>query len=206
MHNYQLASVLNLPNDIIDDLEKSIDQNRIQSSWFRMDSTKGRAWIEKIILRWFFKQGWFQCYRVEPHIEERIYKHLHKFIDIVEKKPKIRIKITHNVRQLMPHSDAADGGDQSSVVVLIRGNQETTNWYNAGRECQGTWSEILSLTKIESVQFQPGASYLFNNEQVHSVSDCKPETTRYLLSISWQEVSYNKLVQTLKDYEQHNCN
>ena len=207
MNNYfHRAPAIDLPADIVTDLLKSIEQNNIEGSWFRMDRNCGKSWFKRMVLGYFFRKGFFQCFRIGTDLEYRIYKHLHKFIDTVGQQPKIRFKVTHNVRKLMPHSDAADGGDYSSVVVLIKGNNEVTTWYNAGRECHSSFKELLSLTPVENAQFEPQVSYLFNNEQVHGVSNCQPEQTRYLLSISWQSVTYDQVVDAYKKYERYKNN
>lgn len=171
-----------------------------------MDRASGKNWFQRLVLGYFFCKGFFQCFRIDKNLEDRIYKHLQKFIDMVGQQPKIRFKVTHNVRKLMPHSDAADGGDLASVVVLIKGNNEVTTWYDAGRECHSSFKELLALNPVEKTQFDSQVSYLFNNEQVHGVSNCRPNQSRYLLSISWQNVTYDQLVDAYKRYERYKNN
>ena len=194
MPNFLPAFALDLSPAVFEQLKRSVCDKKINGSWFKLDANFGKNWLEKKVFSWYFKQGWFHVHRCDTDLENQIYEHFKPLIDKVGVKPKIRIKVTHDVRKLIPHSDAADGGDKSSVVMLIQGNNEQTDWYNAGKECKSTLRDLLKIKKVESTRFETGKCYLFNNEQVHAVSDCVPGTTRYLLAVSWQDVTFASLV------------
>jgi len=194
MSNYQRVVNLDLPDTLYQKIKDSIQSSNIIQSAFYRSQNSSRGIVSRLIMRWFFKEGFFQVYKLDPEIEKEILEFYKPFTDIVGHSPKVRLKITHDVRRLMPHSDAADGGDRSSVVTVIQGNNETTTWYNRGDNCHSTLWDLLTMYQVDSISFNQRRAYLFNNAQVHGVTNCKPNNTRYLLAVSWQHVNYKDLI------------
>ena len=200
MNNYQRVVKLDLPESLYQKIKDSIQTSSITQSAFYRSQNSSCGIVSRLIMRWFFKEGFFQVYKLDTEIEKEILEFYKPFTDVVGHPPKIRLKITHDVRRLMPHSDAADGGDRSSVVTVIQGNNETTSWYNRGDKCHSTLWDLLTMYKVESTSFNQGRAYLFNNAQVHGVTNCKPNSTRYLLAVSWQNVNFKDLIKSYDRY------
>ena len=204
MDSYQPTPNLDLPNSLFEEIQSSIEQNKITKSWFRETRHTGKSWFDQLLFRYCFKQGWFYVHKLEPELEQKIIDYYQPFCELIGTTPKVRLKIAYDVRRLPPHSDAATGGDRSSIVTLIKGNNETTNWYNGGKNFKSTLWNMLKIKKIDSTKFVPGKSYFFNNERLHSVTDCTSRGFRYLLAVSWQNVSYTELVKTYRFYDYSN--
>lgn len=201
MDSYQLTPHLDLPESLFEEIKSSIEQNKITRSWFHETRHTGHGLFNQLVFRYCFKQGWFYVHKLEPELEKKVIDYYQPFCELVGTIPKVRLKIAYDVRRLPPHSDAATGGDRSSIVTLIKGNNETTNWYNGGKSFKSTLWNLFRLKKIDHTQFVPGKSYFFNNERLHSVTDCTPGGTRYLLAVSWQNVAYNDLIRAYKLYD-----
>ena len=200
MSNYRRVVKLDLPEPLCQKIRDNIQHSNIKQSAFYRSQNSSHNIVSRLIMRWFFKEGYFQVYRLDETLEKEILEFYKPFTDSVGHAPKIRLKITHDVRQLMPHSDAADGGDRSSIVTVIAGNGETTSWYNRGDDCHSSWWDLLTMRKVDSISFDTDCAYLFNNAQVHGVTKCKPNSTRYLLAVSWQNVDYTKLSKAYDHY------
>jgi hypothetical protein len=201
MNSYQSTPKLDLPKSLFEEITSSIEQNKIIKGWCHETRDTGSGWFGRLLFKYCFKQGWFYVHRFDADLEKKIINHYQPFVDLIGTTPKIRLKITHDVRRLPPHSDYATGGDRSSIVTLIKGNNETTNWYNSGKDFKATLWNWIQLKKIDFTKFVQGKSYFFNNERVHNVTDCVPGATRYLLVISWQNVPYDDLTRAYKTYD-----
>lgn len=198
---FKQSDKLNLPNELFQKLKDDIFQHNICQTNFRKTVASGTG-ITRWIYQWFFKNGWFNVHRINPELESQILDYYQPIINELGT-PKIRLKVSHDVRALIPHSDSAPAypeGDHCSIVIVIKGNNEITSWYDRGSDCTTSLWNLLTMRKVESVTFKEGTAYLFNNSQVHGVSNFKPGTTRYLLSISWKEHNYDAL---LKAYEKY---
>ena len=191
---------LDLPDELFNEIKSSVEQNKIIRSWFHETRNTGEGWFNQLLFKYCFKQGWFYIHKLESELEQKVLDHYAPFCKLLGHTPKVRLKIAYDVRRLPPHSDASTGGDTSSIVTLIKGNNEITSWYNAEKDFKSTAWNLLRLKKIASTCLESGSSHLFNNARVHSVTNCRPHNTRYLLAVSWQNVSYAELEKTYQSY------
>ena len=176
---------LDLPNQLLIQIQQAVHSGTIVPSFFHQSRNTGKTLWERILFRYYFGQhGMFRVYRLEKDLEKSIQDHYKNFITRHTNTPKIRLKATHNVRSLIPHSDAADGGDTVTLTIGVLTNNEITSWYNQGASFRFNFWSLLKLKKICSVNLQPGEAYIFNNSTVHGVNKCDPTKTRMVLTIS----------------------
>jgi hypothetical protein len=113
-------------------------------------------------------------------------KHYQTFIDHVGAPYKIRLKAMSNVRWLLPHSDRYnnENGDACSIHIALDVNNEITNWYQfEGQFKMFNPLHVARLKKQKSIQLKNGQACLFDNQSIHSVTNCHPNKTRWCLSI-----------------------
>ena len=200
----QLAPDLNLPQTILQDLQQHIATGRVVPSFFNLSANTGKSFWEKILFKLYFGTGQFQVYRIDQALENKITAHYHDFLKLIPTPPKIRLKSTQGVRSLLPHSDAADGGDTASLTIAVMTNGEITNWHSAGAEFKLTPLSLLQLKRTTSVCLEPGQACLFNNAAVHSVTNCQPKAKRFVLTIGWQTVDFDQVLKAWEAWNDHN--
>ena len=195
---------LNLPQDILQELQEHIATSRVVPSFFNLSANTGKTFWEKLLFKFYFGTGQFQVYRIDQALEDRITAHYQDFLKLIPAPAKIRLKSTQGVRSLLPHSDAAEGGDTASLTIAVVTNGEITNWHNAGPEFKTTPFSLLRLKKTKSVCLEPGQACLFNNSAVHSVTNCQPGAKRYVLTIGWQTVDFDQVLKAREAWNDHN--
>jgi hypothetical protein len=189
-----LVPELDLSPDILSEILTHIKTDRIIPSLFTQTSRSPRQLDKKLIYKWYLGSGIFQVYRLEKELEQSIKNYYRDFLTLIPVQPKIRLKASQHIRGLMPHSDAADGGDTASLTVAILTNGETTNWFDAGPEFELSLRSLWSLKPTTSLTLDCGQACLFNNSDVHSVTQCDPNLKRFVLTIGWQNISYDQLL------------
>lgn len=202
MHNSRdhaiLVPELNLADQLHAEIVEHIRTQRVIPSLMHLDSSTGRTWWERILFQYYFgSKGKFQVYRLEDDLELRIRKHYKDFLSQFPVPAKIRLKSSQNIRGLQPHSDAGyPGGDTASLTLPIVTNGETTSWYDAGPEFNLSWSSLRKLQRKTSLTLGDNHACLFNNYVVHDVTNCRPGTSRYVMTIGWRDVDFDQLVNT----------
>jgi hypothetical protein len=196
-----LVPQLSLPAHLHYELIEHIHTNRvIKSTMGRVSQpTMWKKLTDKILLG----RGRFQVYRLEDDIEKRIRQHYSEFLSTIPVPAKLRLKSCQHVNLLEPHSDAYDGGDTASLTIGILTNGEITNWYNAGKEYTFGAFNWTKLKRQTSLTLGDNDACLFNNSAVHSVTDCKSSDSRYVLTIGWQNLSFEELVEAWINYANH---
>lgn len=189
-----LSPELNLSAELLSKLQHAIEHGNIVTSMFKQGPDLAKNKQEQEIFKKHFGQGYFQVYRLSIELEEEIRYFYRDFLSHVPVPAKIRIKSSQNLNSLVPHSDARDGGDKSSLTVVIISNGETTNWYNAGPEWEMTEQSIQDLELQTRLCLGDGHACLFNNSAVHSVTNCDPNKKRFVLTIGWQDLEFESLV------------
>jgi hypothetical protein len=202
MNSFKETPNLDLPESLFNEIKLSVDQNNIDKSLYQKTKKDGIGWINKISYKYSFKQGGFYIYRLDPVLEQKVLDYYTKFIELVGEVPKVRLKITDSVKQLPVHSDIYNGaGDKSSIITLIKGTNECTNWYQGDSNFKFTIWNLFKLKKIDSIIFAPGKSYFFNNDRLHNVTNVTPNTKRFLLAVSWKDRSIADLEKFYKLYD-----
>ena len=190
-----LAPRLDLPQKLYHQLIEHIGKKLIIKSASYKSINETTNWFQQLIYRWYLGQGQFQVYRLPDEIETEITNHYSEFLKYINRPVKIRLKSMSNCRGLMPHSDANSGGDTASLTIGVMTNNEITHWYNAGAEFDidnvSLW-QLFRLKQTDSMRIQDTQACLFNNERVHSVSNGN-NASRFLLVLSWQDVTFDQL-------------
>jgi hypothetical protein len=197
-----IAPALDPGKDLYNALIGQIHTHSCQPSKFYMDGTNNNGqepWFNRLYQQLSFSSGKFQIYTLSPTAEDLVYKHYQTFIDHVGAPYKIRLKAMSNVRWLLPHSDRYnnENGDACSIHIALDVNNEITNWYQfEGQFKMFNPLHVARLKKQKSIQLKNGQACLFDNQSIHSVTNCHPNKTRWCVSISWQHINYQDLVNT----------
>jgi hypothetical protein len=198
-----LVPQLSLPVHLHQELVEHIHTGRIiKSKMIISADTQPTLWT-KLTARITWGQGRLQVYRLEDDIEQRIRQHYSEFLSTIPVSAKLRLKSTQHTNLLAPHSDAYDGGDTASITVAILTNGEITNWYNAGKEYMFSIFNWTKLKRQTSLTLRDNDACLFNNSAVHSVTNFKSSNSRYVLTIGWQNISFEELVGAWINYTNH---
>jgi hypothetical protein len=198
-----LVPQLSLPVHLHQELVEHIHTGRIiKSKMIISADTQPTLWT-KLTARITWGQGRLQVYRLEDDIEQRIRQHYSEFLSTIPASAKLRLKSSQHVNLLAPHSDAYDGGDTASITVAILTNGEITNWYNAGKEYLFNIFNWTKLKRQTSLTLGDNDACLFNNSAVHSVTNFKSSNSRYVLTIGWQNTSFEELVEAWINYTNH---
>ena len=178
LHKQLVSEILSqqyIPTDI------SHDRNNLKSNFWSVN-----------FLNNFLFTGDIRSHRLSESMEKQVRDYFHKFIDFINLPCKVRFKTLKNTHWIPPHSDngARYNGDRCSISVGIIVNDETTNWYEVEEI-----TKIKYLKKKEAAKLVEKVTYLFDNNSLHSVTNCSPKKSRWLLSISWQDIGYAELYQ-----------
>ena len=205
-----LTPVFDLPVDLHQQLIHDMAQKDFRGnfSYFNTNSLKNQPLLIKWLTKFMFGDVVFQTYQLSESSEQLVLAQYKDFIEFVGKPYKIRFKTLSNAKAMPPHSDVENShrgtahpkGDYCSVFVGVITNNETTNWYTyAGRFVMDRVNPF-KLKKKKSITVQDRQACLFDNNAIHSVTNCKPENTRWALAISWQDITYDELLKKYYDY------
>lgn len=202
----------NIHNCLLEDIRhKKFDGNY---SYFTTKSVKHQPLLVKLLTKFLFGDVTFQTFQLTKESEELVFNYYKDFINFVNRPYKIRFKNLSNAKAMPPHSDVENShrgteypkGDYCSIFVGIKTNQEITNWYTYSGDFIMDKVNPFKLKKKTSIRLSDRESCLFNNNAIHSVTNCKPENERWALAISWQDITYEELVQKYHDYLNTICN
>jgi hypothetical protein len=177
----------NLHKQLISEIKS---QTYVSSDIFHDRSNLKSDFLLINFLNKFLFTGDIRSHRLSDSMESMVKKHFQEFIDFVNLPCKIRFKTIKNTKWIPPHSDngARYHGDLCSISIGVIVNNEKTNWYES---CN--FGKIKFLSKKETTKLIPACAYLFDNNSMHSVTECVPQKSRWLLSLSWQDIEYNQL-------------
>ena len=205
-----------LPNYIHDQLLEDIESGKFSGnhSYFTTKSVKHQPLLIKLLTKFLFGDVTFQTFQLTEESEELVLNHYKDFIKFVDQPYKIRFKNLSNAKAMPPHSDVENShrgteypaGDYCSIFVGIRTNKEVTNWYTYSGNFIMDKVNPFKLKKKTSIVLGNQESCLFNNDAIHSVTNCNPKNARWALAISWQNMTYDELVQKYHDYLNTICN
>lgn len=191
MNYHRRASEFTLSGKLHEQLVSEIlSQQYVPTDIFHdRDNLKSNFWSVNFLNNFLFT-GDIRSHRLSEQMEQQVRDYFCKFIDFVNLPCKIRLKTLKNTRWIPPHSDngARYNGDQCSISVGIIVNDEKTNWYEVEE-----FAKVKYLKKKETTKLVERVAYLFDNNSLHSVTNCSSKKSRWLLSISWQDIGYKEL-------------
>lgn len=206
----KVTPIFDLPDTVHQQLVSDIQNCAFRGnfSYFNPNSLKNQSKLIRLLLRFMFGDVTFQTYQLSKSSEEMVYNHYKEFINFVGHPYKIRFKTLSNAKAMPPHSDVENShrgtehpaGDYCSVFIGISTNNETTNWYDYNGTFRLDNVNPFKLKKRKSICLQNKQACLFDNDAIHSVTGCNPKKTRWALAISWQNITYEELLQKYYDY------
>ena len=205
-----LTPNFDLPQDLYQLLLKDIRSQEFRGnfSYFDPEKFKAKSKIIQFLKDCFFGQVVFKTHQLSELSEIAVLNHYRSFIEFVGRPYKIRFKTLSQAKMMPPHSDVSNSnkgtkfarGDYCSVFIGLLTNQEQTNWYTYNGIFNINRINLFKLKKRKSICLQNQQACLFDNDAIHSVTKCNPKNTRWALAISWQDITYNELLEKYYDY------
>lgn len=205
-----LTPNFNLPSDLYRRLVIDIQEKNFRGnfSYFDPEKFKSKSKIVELLKELIFGRVVFKTHQLDTETEAEVINQYRSFIDFVGLPYKIRLKTLSQAKMMPPHSDVANSnkgttfpkGDYCSIFIGLLTNQEKTNWYSYNGIFNINRINFFKLKKQKSLILKNQQACLFDNNAIHSVTNCNPKNTRWALAISWQDITYEELLQKYNDY------
>ena len=217
------AARFDIPDAVYQTLIHDIESGKTTASKF---TTSGEINPSRDPLYNFYyklgcKDGFFTLYNLPDSTKSKIEQIYEPFLDFVGKAYRIKLKSMQGMRWLVPHSDKWDTykfytsqetsknvdilkhsvyGDACSIHVGLKTNHEITTWYKTHDPYEHTSWQRIWLQKAAKLKVENQRAYLFNNTALHGVTGFRRDLSRWVLTITWEDMDYADLVRRYKDF------